>query len=71
MLGLVSFNVFISDLDEGIESTLSEFADDTRLGGVAEAPEGRAAIYQDLDRLESCAGRNKMRFDKSPTPGEE
>ncbi|KAK4807033.1 hypothetical protein QYF61_000362 [Mycteria americana] len=56
--GPILFNVLINDLDDG------EFADDTKLGGVADTPEGCAAIQRDLDRLEKWAGRSLVRFSK-------
>ena len=52
-------------MDEWTESTLSKFADDTKLGGVADTLEGCAAIQQNLDRLEGWVGRILMRFNKS------
>ena len=48
-----------------IESNISKFADDTKLGGLDDTSEGCVTIHQDLDRLESCAERNQMRFTKS------
>jgi len=64
VLGLVLFNIFISDLDKGIACTVRKFADVTKLGRVADRPEGCAAFQGNLYRLESWVERNLMSFNR-------
>ena len=60
--GLVLFNIFISDIGDGIKCALSKFADDTELNGTA-VTEGSDTIQRELNKLQRWSTVNNiMRF---------
>ena len=50
VLGPVFFNVFINDLDTGVECTLSRFAKNTKLGGAVDSFKGREVLQRHFSR---------------------
>jgi len=65
----VLFNIFVSNMDSGIECTLSKFADGTKLRGAVDTSEGRDAIQMDFDRLERWTCANLVKFNKAKCKG--
>ncbi|TRZ18522.1 hypothetical protein HGM15179_008577 [Zosterops borbonicus] len=64
ILSPVLFNIFMNDLDAGLEGILSKFADNTKMGGAVDSLEGREALQRDLYKLEDWAITNDMEFNE-------
>ena len=58
VLGLLLFNILLT-------ITLTKFADEAKLGGSVDLPEGRRALQRDLDRLDQWAKVNCMSFNRA------
>ncbi|CAM5174269.1 unnamed protein product [Natator depressus] len=62
VLGPILFNLFITDLGTKSGSVLIKFADDTKLGGIANLEKDRDIIQEDLDDLVNWSNSNRMKF---------
>ena len=45
------FNLYVNDIDEGIESSVRKFADDTKMARIAEEQEDALALQRDNDLM--------------------
>lgn len=64
VLQMILFDIFINDLGERIKSTFSQFADDTKLCGIADLLEAGKTLQRELDRLDQLC-----EFQQDEVPG--
>ena len=65
VLGPLLFVVYINDIDHGLKSTVSKFADDTKLCGIANSHADQLDIQEDLDKLAQWSEKWLMKFNPS------
>ncbi|CAM4650931.1 unnamed protein product [Lepidochelys kempii] len=58
----ILFNLFITDLSTKTGCVLIKFADDTKLGGIANLKKDWDTIQEDLDDLVNWSNSNRMKF---------
>ena len=62
VLGPLLFLIYINDLDTGLVSKISKFADDTKLGANAASPTAVEDLQQDLDKIGEWSEAWQMPF---------
>ena len=51
VLGGVLFNLYVNDIEDGIESFVRKFADDTKMARIVEEREDALALQRDIDAM--------------------
>ena len=62
MLGPILFLIYINDLETGLRSTISKFADDTKVGRRALTRKECEAIQNDLSKIIQCSEQWQIPF---------
>ena len=65
VLGPVLFLILINDINEGVNSPVSLFADDTRISRKVETEDDVEALQSDLEKLYSWQSKNNMLFNST------
>ena len=65
VLGPLLFIIYINDLDNGVKSRLSKFADDTKLGCEVDSRAGGEQIQESIDTCMDLAKDWQMEFNLS------
>ena len=65
VLGPLLFLIYINDLDSGVSSHLSKFADDTKIGRIIRSDEDTMALQADLEIMYEWADKWQMQFNIS------
>ena len=60
VLGPLLFVIYMNDLGGNVAGLISKFADDTKIGRVADSDEDCQRIQQDIDRLENWVEKWQM-----------
>ena len=62
VLGPILFIIYVNDIDDGITSKITKFADDTKIASKITTTEDRENLQSDLDRLSNWAQKWQMNF---------
>ena len=62
VLGPLLFIIYINDIDIGIDSNISKFADDTKIGRVIKSDEDSAKLQEDLNKFFEWSEKWQMKF---------